>query len=139
MPLKIKMKPGEKIIVNGAVLENTGPEAMLAVHNRAKILRSRDIITEAEANTPARKIYFAIQGAYIFSETEDTYLELFNDLLLQYIGAAPSAAALAAELRALVDSREYYQALRTATKLIAHEDERVAYVKERGSGLRQGS
>ena len=41
MPLKLDLKTGEKMVVNGAVLENVGPSAKILVHNMASILREK--------------------------------------------------------------------------------------------------
>ena len=66
MPLTINLKPRERLIVNGVVIENSGQLAKILIHNNAALLREKDIITEQQATTPARRIYFAIQCEYLF-------------------------------------------------------------------------
>ncbi len=65
MPLKLSLKPGERFVVNGAVLQNGDRRAVLLLQNKASILREKDIIQPEEANTPVRRIYFPIMMMYL--------------------------------------------------------------------------
>ncbi len=123
MPLKLDLKFGEKMIVNGAVLENVGPNAKILVHNIAAVLREKEILTQEDAGTPASRAYFALQCAYIFAETRQEHLKTFNRYLDDYLGACPSAADIAEKIRGFVDDKEYYKGLRACRSLIAHEIE----------------
>ena len=67
MSLKIDLKPGEKFIINGAVLTAGKRRVSLVLENKAVLLRSKDIMQEREADTPAKRIYFAIMLMYIGS------------------------------------------------------------------------
>ena len=58
MPLKLTLKPGEKFVLNGAVLANGDKRASLVVQNKACVLREKDIMQPEAANTPARRVYF---------------------------------------------------------------------------------
>jgi flagellar protein FlbT len=64
MTLRISLRDGEKIVVNGAVLSAVGRTA-LCVENHASILRGREIMLPSEADTPARRLYFASMTAYL--------------------------------------------------------------------------
>ena len=68
MPLKLDLKAGEKMVINGAVLENVGPNAKILVHNQAMILREKEVLTEDICATPASRIYLALQCAYMFPD-----------------------------------------------------------------------
>ncbi|MDA8430855.1 MAG: flagellar protein FlbT, partial [Geobacteraceae bacterium] len=85
MPLKLTLKPGERVIVAGAVITNGPTVAHLQIENRVPLLRQRDILTEAEATTPCKKIYLVIQLMYIggglTSELAQVYWELVRDVL----------------------------------------------------------
>ncbi|KJV06764.1 hypothetical protein VZ95_20565 [Elstera litoralis] len=128
MPLKMTLKPGERIIVNGAVLENGGHEAHLVFLNDAAFMREKDILTEVDALTPASRVYFALQCVYIFPERRDHYKAILADLLSDYVQAAPSALELIDRIQKLVEQGEYYQALKAVRLLIAHEKERLEHV-----------
>jgi flagellar protein FlbT len=123
MPLAINLKPNERLIVNGVVLQNTGTAAKLLIHNNAAVLREKDIITEADATTPARRVYFAIQCRYLFPAKETTYLPLIYQFIQEFESAAPSTVALTREIRAHVDAGALYHALKSARQLIAREQE----------------
>ena len=62
MPLTINLKPRERLIVNGVVIENSGQLAKILIHNNAALLREKDIITEEQATTPARSTSFLVQS-----------------------------------------------------------------------------
>jgi flagellar protein FlbT len=123
MPLAINLKPNERLIVNGVVLQNSGTAAKLLIHNNASVLREKDIITEADASTPARRIYFAIQCRYLFPAKETTYLPLIYQFIQEFESAAPSTVALTREIRTHVDEGALYHALKSARQLIAREQE----------------
>ena len=81
MPLTINLKPHERLIVNGVVIENSGPAAKILIHNNAALLRERDIVTEEQANTPARRIYFAVQCQYLFPGKSEIFLPIIEKFL----------------------------------------------------------
>jgi flagellar biosynthesis repressor protein FlbT len=123
MPLTINLKPRERLIVNGVVMENAGQPAKLLVHNNAALLREKDIVTEAQATTPARRIYFAIQCQYLFPAKSEVFLPIIHEFLSEFATAAPSAAPLVDEIRRLVEDGQFYRALKSARQLIGKEQE----------------
>lgn len=125
MPLTLKLKNGQKVIVNGAVIENSGPPATIVVHNSANILRDKDVLTEQEAKSPAALVYYALQCAYLFEDNRPEFLEQFEALLRDYVAAAPSATPLAIEMLTAASAGDLYGSLRLARKLRDHEDERI--------------
>lgn len=121
MPLTIHLKPHERLIINGVVIENSGQAAKLLVHNTAALLREKDILTEDQAVTPASRIYFAIQCQYLFPGKEELFLPVIYKFLREFSEAAPSATALVGEISALVDTNELYKALKSARQLMVRE------------------
>ena len=121
MPLAINLRPNERLIVNGVVLQNSGSATKLLIHNNASVLREKDIITEADATTPARRIYFAIQCKYLFSAGDAAYLPLIYQSIEEFETAAPSTVELTREIRANLDRGALYRALKSAKQLIARE------------------
>ncbi len=62
--LVIKLKPNEKLLVNGVIMQNCDRAAKLRVRsNNVSILRARDAIRPETANTPLRRIYYIAQLA----------------------------------------------------------------------------
>lgn len=123
MPLSIDFKAGDKIIINGAVIENLGSNSKISVHNQAAILRGKEVLSAEDSTTPASRIYFALQCAYIFPQNLEEYIDAYQKLLDEYVEACPSASEIAEEVRRLTDNGQLYKALKTAQKLIQHEAE----------------
>jgi flagellar protein FlbT len=123
MPLKLSVSKGEKLIVNGAVIRNDGEGTSLLFENQAQILRQKDILTPETASTPAARVYLALQCAYLFPDKAVAHLTDFQDLLNDYIEAAPSAGPIAEEIRRLVGQDQVYNGLKACAQLLAHEFE----------------
>jgi flagellar protein FlbT len=122
MPLSIPLPAHTKLIINGAVIENGGPgNITLTVHNKANILRDKDVITQTEATTPAREIYHTIQNAYLFEANKEEWLALSLPLLDRFLHAWPDSAPIVAHVRQLLAEDKIYNALRASRRLIALE------------------
>jgi len=123
MPLKITLKPNERMIAGGAVITNGNTRCNLLVENKVPILRQNDIMSEKDADSPCRKIYFTIQLMYIDEENliehHNTYWKLVQDI----VKAAPSMLALIDQISEHILNNKYYQALKLARKLIDYEQE----------------
>ncbi len=126
MPLLIDFKTNDRIIINGAVLENAGPHAKILVHNQAAILRGKEVMTEEDAQTPASRVYFALQCAYIFPQKEEHYLEAFQKFSQEYAAACPSALPIVEEIQAEIGKGRTYKALKKSQALIEHETQTLA-------------
>jgi flagellar protein FlbT len=126
MPLTINLKPREKLILNGVVIENSGPVAKILIHTNAALLREKDIIAEDKANTPARRIYFAIQCQYLFAGKADQFFGQIDRLLAEYRQAKPEAAGVVADIRRLLNEDQFYRALKSAKQLIQLEEGAIA-------------
>lgn len=123
MPLKITLKPRERLILGGAVLRNGPGATHLLVENEVPILRERDILSERNADSPCRRIYFAIQLMYVDERNLPEHHRLYWMLMRDLLAAAPSTARLADEINGLVLERKYYPALKVARQLIDYEQE----------------
>ena len=122
MPLSIPLPAGAKIIINGAVIENSGSANIsLTVHNKANILRDKDVLTQPEANTPAKEIYHAIQNAYLFEANRGEWETIGEALMDRFLAAWPASAPIIAHLRELMADDKLYNALRASRRLIALE------------------
>ena len=133
MPLKLSLKPGEKFVLNGAVLTNGDKRASLVVQNKACLLRERDIMQPEEATTPARRIYFPIMMMYLDSGETEQYHTEFALRMTEFMGAISNGAALAqcVEISRDVLGGAYYKALMGCKKLFDFERERLNYECER--------
>ena len=124
MPLKIELKPGEKFIVNGAVIVAGRTGASLALKNKAVLLRGRDVMQEEEATTPARRLYFSLMLMYIDADRRDEHETAFRGYLDDYLSVT-TLELTRAKLRrvaTLASGGEFYGALKLCKDLIAVED-----------------
>ena len=121
VPLLIKLAPGEKIVINGVAVENGGDHTTLRILNQAHILRAKDILTFEEVNTPAKRIYYALQCLYLFSENQELHLEAARNFLDDFAKAAPSSAPLICEIVDHLQRNDSYQMLKVAKKLVEYE------------------
>ena len=122
MPLSIPLPAGAKIIINGAVIENSGSANItLTVHNKANILRDKDVVTPSEADTPAKEIYHAVQNAYLFESNRGEWLGVSAGLMAQFVVAVPESVPTIDHVRELIMEDKLYNALRACRRLIALE------------------
>ena len=134
MPLKLSLKPSEKFVLNGAVVQNGDRRATLVLQNRASVLREKDIMQENEANTPARRIYFPVMMMYLDAGKERDYYDEFVLRMTEFMSAIsnPEIMAECVAVSREVMAGEYYKALNKCRKLMDYEGERLADV---GSGV----
>lgn len=134
MSLKVELKPGERIIIGDVVVTNSDQRTRLYIDGQAPILREKDILTPETANSPARRIYFAVQIMYLDGETEELrkdYFELVNDI----VAAAPSTTAYIDKINNEILTGSLYKALRAAKKLIDYEQDLLANAESGDGGL----
>ena len=124
MTLRISLRDGEKMIVNGAVLRAVG-RTDVVVENQAAILRGREIMTPEEATTPARRLYSATMMAYIDDGGRDAHQDRIVALLAELMNAfeAEDAKRVCVRFANRVAKSDYYRALADCRELIGHETE----------------
>ena len=123
MPLKLTLKPGERMIIGGAVVTNGAGKTDLFVENNVPLLREKDIMGEKEADTIAKQIYFTIQLMYIDPENLIGHHNAYWRLIQQTVKAAPSTVELVDRISEKIVANNYYQALKLTRKLITYEKE----------------
>jgi flagellar biosynthesis repressor protein FlbT len=123
MALKISLKPGEKFVVNGAVITNGERRSSFVIQNKVSILRERDILTEAEATTPARRVYFPIMLSYLDPDKASTYYPEFVQRMTELMGAFenPDVQMICVQVSLDMMNRDFYRALSGCRKLIDYE------------------
>jgi flagellar protein FlbT len=125
MALKVELKPNERIIVGNAVIRNGEQRTRFFIEGDAPILREKDILTPKTADSPAKKIYLAVQLMYLQNDLS-THNEIYFPLVRDFLSAAPSAMPLIAEVNNRILSGDLYKALRSAKKLVAYEQDLMA-------------
>lgn len=127
MPLKLSLKPGERFVLNGAVVQNGDRRASLVLQNKASVLREKDILQQEEATTPARRVYFPLMMMYLDEDGAAQYHEEFVRRMGEFMGAVrnPQVLSDCVTTSKHVLARDYYKALNLCRKLIEYEDERL--------------
>jgi flagellar protein FlbT len=120
MALKVELKPHEQIIVGNCVITNTDHRARLLIDGKVPILREKDILTPATADTAAKLVYLAVQLMYISPDPQVSHGTYFN-LVRDIVTAAPSAWPIIEEINTNILNGDLYQALKEAKKLITYE------------------
>ena len=110
MALKITLKPHEKMILGGAVITNGQTKSELMVENPVTILRQNSILSPDEADSPARRIYLAIQLMYVDPQQLKSHQHVYWQLVKDFLDAAPSSLGLIDEINELILAEKFYDA-----------------------------
>lgn len=130
MALKLTLKPGEKFVINGAVVVNGERRTNLVIQNKVSILREKDIILPQEAVTPVKRIYFAIMMLYLDEKAQKGFYDEFVLRVTEFMNAIkdPDAISMSVKIIEDVHAGAYYRALMSCKKLLPFEKERLDYV-----------
>ena len=130
MPLKLSLKPGEKFVLNGAVVQNGDRRGTLILQNKASVLREKDIMQAEEATSPARLIYLPVMMMYLDEAGATRYYDEFARRLTEFMSVIrnPEVLADCVAISRHAMSKEYYKALMLCRKLIDYEEARLANV-----------
>jgi len=127
--LVLKLSPKERVLINGAVVENGDRRSRLAIMTPdANILRLRDAIHPEDAKTPVRRACFAVQLVLSGdSDPDNVHLSLLRQLeeLSQVFTDPDSRKALAEASNGVID-KQHYKTLRALRSLLAREDRLLA-------------
>lgn len=122
--LVLKLAPKERVLVNGAVIENGDRRSKLAVLSpNANILRLRDAIHPGQVNTPVRRVCYIAQLVLSGdAEPDEVRHQLLRGIeqLSQALIDADSRAQLTLATAAILDA-QYYQALKALRTLLPRE------------------
>lgn len=132
MSLRLKLRPGERLIINGCILVNGPHRASFEVATRADVLRGDEILDAKTATTPARRLGLSIQMALVSPADREGALARIRQLTADLSGIllADRGEQLATVTR-LVEAGEFYKAWRATIPLIRHEDMLLKRIRER--------
>lgn len=122
--LVLKLGPGERILINGAVIENGDRRTRLnIVTPNANILRLRDAIHPGDATTPVRRVCYLAQ-LVLSGDAEPAaarrQLLVAIEQLSQVFSDRDSRVCLADATQAVTES-QYYHALKALRALLPRE------------------
>jgi flagellar protein FlbT len=122
--LVLKLAPNERVLINGAVIENGDKRSRLTILTpNANILRLRDAIHPGEVNTPVRRVCYIAQLVLSGdAPPSDARVQMLHGVeqLSQALTDHDSRSQLAAATEALLDD-QFYQALKALRTLLPRE------------------
>jgi flagellar protein FlbT len=122
--LVIRLAPHERVLLNGAVIENGDRRTSLSIRTpNANVLRLRDAIHPDEARTPVKRTCYMAQLVLAGDSTpEDIQTPLLRAIeQLSQVFADPDSRSLLSEATEQVLEGEYYQALKSLRLLLPRE------------------
>jgi len=130
MGLKLTLKPGERVAINGAVIVNGDRRTEFIIENKASILRESDIMRAEEATTPARRVYLPVMMMALDPNVRAEMFAEFDSRITEFAGVVtdPRALSLCLKVSAAVANGAYYKALGHCRALIEFESERLSHV-----------
>ncbi|PRX33706.1 flagellar protein FlbT [Meinhardsimonia xiamenensis] len=131
--LVLKLGPRERVLINGAVIENGDRRSRLNIITPgAHILRLRDAIHPDEVTTPVRRVCYIAQLVLSGDAApQDARPQLLRGIeqLSQALRDPDSRAQLAAATEAVLAS-QYYQALKALRRLLPREERLLAQARQ---------
>lgn len=125
MPLRLSLKPNERVIIGGAVIKNGPKSSSFTIENQTILLREKDILTEDSADSPAKRIYYVVQLMYLSGGLDEAheYHSQFFTLTREFMAACPTETVLSniAEIGYNLLDNNFYHALKLCKKLMNYE------------------
>ncbi len=127
--LVLKLGPRERVLINGAVIENGDRRARLAIMTpNASILRLRDAIHPEEVTTPVRRVCYIAQlvlsGDADLSEAKGQLLRGMEQL--SQVFTDPDSRSQLARATEHLTQDQVYHALKALRTLLPREDRLIA-------------
>src|SRR5690349_25030851 len=125
MPLRVELKPFERIVIGDSVIINSGTRTCFLVDGDAPILRDKDTVTAETADTPAKRLYYCVQMMYLKNDVE-RYRPAYHASIDDLRRSLPGCSDLIDAADRQVTEGALYKALKEIRKLIQREGELVA-------------
>jgi flagellar protein FlbT len=122
MPLRVELKPFERIIIGQSVITNSDTRTAFLIDGDAPILREKDILTSETATTPVKRIYLCVQMMYLENDIP-AYQDLYLGFIKELIDAVPSYREPIESVSNLILSGALYKALRELRPLMKREED----------------
>jgi flagellar protein FlbT len=128
--LVLKLSPKERVLINGAVIENGERRSRLSIVTpEANILRLRDAIHPEEATTPVRRVCYAAQLVLSGdAKPDESRLQLLRRIEeLSRVFTDPDSHAHLSRATEAVMNDQFYQCLKALRGLLPREDRFLAH------------
>ena len=122
--LVLDLKANDTMIINGVPIRFCN-RVRLELHAQARFLFGKQIMPPGTDNTPARRIYYAVQTAYVGTEQERlSAREAAQRLCDEFAEATTSQTVvrILADVMRAVDEDRCYDALKLVQRIMRHEE-----------------
>ena len=121
-PLRLSLKPNEKIWLNGAVIK-VDRKVSIELLNDVQFLLESHVLQPAQANTPLRQLYFILQVMLMNPAGAEDARAMFRRSLPLLLASFTNQEILASlkDVDALVSQGQVYDALKRIRGLYAIE------------------
>lgn len=123
--LVLKLGPHERVLINGAVIENGEKRSRLAIMTpNAHILRLRDAIHPEEVKTPVKRVCYIAQLVLSGDAAPaDAKMQLLRGIeQLSQVLTDHDSRSLLAQATSFVLEDQHYQVLKTLRSLLPREE-----------------
>jgi flagellar protein FlbT len=124
MPLRVELKPFERIVIGETVIINSGTRTSFLIDGEAPILREKDTVTAETANTPVKRLYFCVQMMYLKNDIP-RYRASYLGFIKELREAVPGSRDLIDAANNHISAGSLYKALKEIRKLMKLEGERL--------------
>jgi flagellar biosynthesis repressor protein FlbT len=122
MPLRVELKPFERIVIGETVIINSGTRTSFLIDGEAPVLREKDTVTAETANTPVRRLYFCVQMMYLKNDVP-RYRAAYLGFIKELHHAVPGSRDVIHDINNHIAAGALYKALKEIRKLMKAEDE----------------
>ena len=122
MPLRVELKPFERLVIGDSIIINSGTRSCFLVDGATPILREKDTVTAESADTPAKRFYLCVQTMYLKNDAT-RQRESCLGLIKQLRETIPDSGELIEAIEKFIASGSLYKALKEIRKLMKREDE----------------
>lgn len=123
MSLKLNLAPGESLLIGRARVQNSGDrKCTLMISGDEIVLRESRIMLEKDATTPAKRLYFVVQGIYVADNKEELF-PLYHEVARGVVSAWPTLTLAVTEVSEMILGGRYYDAVNRAYAVIQMEKE----------------
>jgi flagellar protein FlbT len=120
MPLRLELKPFERLIINGALIRNGDRRSTFLIETQCKFLRESEIITESEADTACKQIHLTLTVIYLADDPAAGTSRISSPACRKN-RSMPAAAPQIAAIAEAVEAGTFYPAIKLGRKLVEWE------------------
>jgi flagellar biosynthesis repressor protein FlbT len=125
VPLRVELKPFERIVIGETVLVNSGTRSSFLIDGDAPVLREKDTVTPETANTPAKRLYLCVQTMYLKNDIP-RYRMAYQGFLRDLREANPGDRLAIDGINSHVVAGALYKALKEIRKLMKRDEALLA-------------